>query len=132
MAVSPTVSYLRLYADRVGESHFEAAFVETFTRNFAPPAPACNVSGFVPAVRNGFLLVPAEWIGDLHPSPLRMWIFVLDGEMEFEASDGERHRVQAGDALLLEDTTGRGHRSRVIGDTAAKLAVVELEPAREQ
>ncbi len=96
MAMSTTVSYLRLYADPAGASQ------------------------------------PVEWIGDLHPSPLRMWIFVLDGEMEFEASDGEHHRVRPGDALLLEDTSGRGHRSRVIGDTAAKLAVVELEPTREQ
>lgn len=132
MAMSATVSYLRLYADPSGESHFERAFVETFTRNFAPPAPAFNVSAFVPALRTGFLLAPAEWIGDLHPSPLRMWVFFLDGEMQFEASDGECHRVRPGDALLFEDTSGRGHRSRVIGDTAAKLAVVELEPTREQ
>ena len=60
-----------------------------------------------------------------------MWVFVLDGEMEFEASDGERHRVRPGNAMLLEDTSGRGHRSRVIGDTSAKLAVVELESVRE-
>jgi len=56
MAMSATVSYLRLYADPAGESHFERAFVETFTRSFAPPAPAFNVSAFVPALRNGFLL----------------------------------------------------------------------------
>ncbi|MFM0513606.1 cupin domain-containing protein [Paraburkholderia sp. RL17-373-BIF-A] len=126
--MSSALNYMRLYADSAGESHFEPAVVETSTSNFAPPAPAFNVSRFLPALRNGFLLVPAAWSGDLHPSPLRMWIFVLDGEMEFEASDGERQPARKGDALLLEDTTGRGHRSRVIGDTAAKLAVVELEP----
>jgi hypothetical protein len=130
--MSSALSYMRLYADPTGESHFEPAVVETFTRNFAPPAPAFNVSRFAPALRNGFLLVPAGWIGDLHPSPLRMWIFVLDGEMEFEASDGKRQPARKGDALLLEDTIGRGHRSRVIGDTAAKLAVVELESARDE
>ena len=46
MAMSATVSYLRLYADPAGESHFERAFVETFTRSFAPPAPAFNVSPY--------------------------------------------------------------------------------------
>jgi hypothetical protein len=130
--MSSALSYMRLYADPTGESHFEPAVVETFIRNFAPPAPAFNVSRFAPALRNGFLLVPAGWIGDLHPSPLRMWIFVLDGEMEFEASDGKLQPARKGDALLLEDTIGRGHRSRVIGDTAAKLAVVELESARDE
>jgi hypothetical protein len=128
--MSSELSYMRLYADHAGESHFEPAAVETFTRHFAPPAPAFNVSVFTPALRSGFLVVPAGWLGDLHPSPLRMWIFVLDGEMEFEASDGERRPARRGDALLLEDTTGRGHRSRVIGDAVAKLAVVELEPVR--
>ena len=130
--MSSALRYMRLYADPAGESHFEPAVVETFTRDFAPPAPAFNVSRFVPALRHGFLLVPAGWIGDLHPSPLRMWIFVLDGEVEFEASDGKRQPARPGDALLLEDTIGRGHRSRVIGDTAAKLAVIELEPARDE
>ncbi|MFM0348086.1 cupin domain-containing protein [Paraburkholderia sp. RL17-347-BIC-D] len=52
--------------------------------------------------------------------------------MEFEASEGERQPARPGDALLLEDTIGRGHRSRVVGDTAAKLAVVELEPADDK
>jgi hypothetical protein len=129
--MSSALNYMRLYADDGGgESHFEPAVIETFTRDFAPPAPAFGVSSFVPALRSGFLLLPAGWIGELHPSPLRMWIFVLQGEMEFEASDGECQPVRTGDVLLLEDTTGRGHRSRVIGDTAARLAVVELEPAR--
>ncbi|CDY78156.1 hypothetical protein BGLT_01029 [Caballeronia glathei] len=130
--MSSALTYMRLYADRDGESHFGPMIMETFTRDFAPPAPAFNVSGFVPALRSGFLLLPAGWTGDLHRSPLRMWIFVLHGEMEFEASDGERQPVRTGDALLLEDTTGRGHRSRVIGDIVARLAVVELEPARDE
>ena len=52
--------------------------------------------------------------------------FFLSGEIEFEASDGERLRVAAGGAILLEDTTGKGHQSRVIGDVPALLAVVQV------
>ncbi|MGN5479259.1 hypothetical protein ACTMU2_26870 [Cupriavidus basilensis] len=61
---------------------------------------------------------------------MRMWIIMLDGEMEFEASDGERRSLVPGSALLLEDTTGKGHRGRVVGGLVATLAMVEA-PARE-
>jgi len=67
------------------------------------------------------------WIGELHQSPLRMWIFVLNGQMEFEASDGERHLIAPGNAMLLEDNVGKGHLNRVIGDEAAVLSVIHLQ-----
>jgi quercetin dioxygenase-like cupin family protein len=55
-----------------------------------------------------------------------MWIFVLKGQMEFEATDGERHETVPGSALLLEDTTGKGHLSRVVGNESVVLSVVYL------
>ena len=50
----------------------------------------------------------------------------LAGEIEVEASDGEVRRFGPGSVTLVEDTTGKGHRSRVVGDTTALLAVVQL------
>jgi len=128
----PPLAYTRLYADSAGESHFEPVPIETYTRLFAPPAPPFNVSEFVPASGVGFVRVPGDWIGDLHPSPFRMWVFVLSGEIEFEASDGQRASVRTGSGLLLEDVSGKGHVSRVIGGAAATLAVVELAPAQRR
>jgi hypothetical protein len=55
-----------------------------------------------------------------------MWIFVLQGEMHFEASNGDSHRIAAGSAVLLEDTVGIGHFSKVTSGVAAILAVVRL------
>jgi hypothetical protein len=46
--------------------------------------------------------------------------------MEFQSSDGTVLQVNAGSAMLLEDTTGKGHRSRVIGDRDALLVAVQL------
>jgi hypothetical protein len=40
----------------------------------------------------------------------------LSGEGEIEASDGEVRRLLPGMVLLAEDTTGRGHRVKHIGD----------------
>jgi hypothetical protein len=70
--------------------------------------------------------VPGSWVGDRQPSALRMWAFMLSGHMEFEASDGERHQLGPGGALLLEDTGGSGHRSRMIGNGVAVFAVVHV------
>ncbi len=124
--MSATLNYLRLYADEAGVSHFAPVEIEVFPREFAPPAPPFSVSALAPAARYGFLHLASGWVGDLHPSPLRMWIFVLSGRMAFEAGDGEQHWLDPGSALLLEDTDGSGHRSRVVGDGVAVLAVVHI------
>lgn len=47
----------------------------------------------------------------------------LSGEMDFEVSDGEVRRLMPGSILLLEDTTGKGHVSRVIAGDATMAAV---------
>jgi hypothetical protein len=124
--MSNALTYLRLYADETGESHFAPLEVPVSPRNFAPPAPPFSVSELTSASQCGFLHLPRNWIGDLHPSPLRMWIIVLSGEMEFEATDGERQRIMPGSAMLLEDTHGKGHRSRVTGSGEVVLAVVHV------
>ena len=54
-------------------------------------------------------ICPPGWVGEPHPSPIRMWIFVLQGQMRFEASNGEVRDIAAGDGLRLEDTSGVGH-----------------------
>lgn len=126
MVMAHTLTYLRLYSDDAGISHFAPVEIEVAPRDFAPPAQPFSVSTLEPASRHGFLSLPSGWIGDLHPSPLRMWIVVLAGEMEFEAGDGAKHRLAAGNTLLLEDTAGMGHRSHVIGDQAAVLSVVHV------
>ncbi|WOD15480.1 cupin domain-containing protein [Paraburkholderia kirstenboschensis] len=120
------LTFSQLFSDAIGESHFGSVNLQLATRNFAPPAKPFDVSDFAAATRFGFLRAPSGWVGDLHPSPMCMWVFVLSGEVEFEASDGERRRVAAGGAILLEDTTGKGHQSRVIDDVPALLAVVQV------
>jgi quercetin dioxygenase-like cupin family protein len=65
-------------------------------------------------------------MGDWHPSSGRNIFFVLTGEWEIEASDGEVRRFAAGEVLQVEDTSGRGHSSRVISATESLAAVVQL------
>lgn len=126
MATLNTLTYLRRYADDARISHFAPVQIAVTPRDFAPPAEPFSVSALEPASRHGFLSLPSRWCGDLHPSPLRMWIVVIAGEMEFEAGDGAKHRLIPGSTLLLEDTAGMGHRSHVIGEHAVVLSVVHV------
>jgi hypothetical protein len=80
----------------------------------------------------GELAGPAGWFGDWHPAPRRQFMVKLAGETEFVASDGERRRIAPGMVLVLEDTGGKGHQSRVVGpddDARFVAALADQEPA---
>jgi hypothetical protein len=125
--MSTHLVYVRLFADADGNSHLEQDLtLQLEPTNFAPPAPAIHVSPLQPASAYAFLSVPEGYFGDWHPSPKRQWLFFLSGQMEFEVSDGARYLGVPGSRVLTEDTTGRGHRSRVIGAGAAVMAAVQL------
>lgn len=116
----------RLIVDGADGTRFDTVMITVSPKHFAPPAVPFSVSPLEPATQCGFLHLPVGWIGEQHPSPIRMWIYVLEGQMDFETSDGDVRRILPGSALLLEDTTGRGHMSRVVGDQPVTLAVVRL------
>ena len=117
--------YVRLYADADGESHFLDEEMELRSVNFAPPAPPLNVSAYTPTKQFALLSGPRGWVGDWHPTPTRQFMIWLSGEADIEVSDGEVRRFKPGSILLLEDTAGKGHVSRVVGGDVT-VAVVQL------
>jgi hypothetical protein len=117
---------VRVYGDAQGETHFEEVEVPLAAVDFAPPAPPVSLSALAPASRYGFMGAPPGWDGDWHPVPGRLLTVYLAGEVEVEVSDGAARRFRPGDVTLTEDTTGKGHRSRVVGSTDALLAIVQL------
>lgn len=121
------MKYTRLYADANGESHFEDIEIELLPVNFAPPAPPLNLSEFKPCNHYGFLSGPVSWSGSWHPTPVRQIFFYLAGEVEAEVSDGEVRRFGPGSVVLVEDTTGKGHKSRGLGTVDVLMAVVQLD-----
>jgi hypothetical protein len=97
----------RVYADERGESHFDE-------RDYAlePAGPIGSLSGRIPAKAVIFRENEPGYDYDWHRAPERQFIVMLDGGVEIEVSDGSRRTFGGGDVLLMEDTTGRGHRSR--------------------
>ena len=49
---------------------------------------------------------------DWHPAPRKQWIVLLDGRIVIETGDGEVREFGGGDLLCVEDTEGRGHRTK--------------------
>src|SRR5436189_4097164 len=81
-----SIKYDRLYSSSDGRSRVQKNLeIELAFRDFVPPAPPIGVSEFNAASTYAFLLVPAGFIVDWHPSPKRQWLFYLQGEMEYEA-----------------------------------------------
>jgi len=120
------IEYVRLYAGPDGESHFEDVEIGLRLGAFAPPAPPVWLSASLPAERVAFGSASPGWYGDWHPAPRRQFLVYIAGEVEVEASDGEVRRLGPGSILLVEDTTGKGHRSRVVGATDVINVVVQL------
>jgi hypothetical protein len=121
------MQYVRLYSDKDGESHFEDVQIEFNTVDFAPPAPPLDIAMMGATTQYGILKAPPGWVGDWHPTPKKQAFFYLSGEIEAEVSDGEIRKFGPGDVTIVEDMTGKGHRSKVIGKNEAILAFVQLE-----
>ncbi len=117
--------YTRVYSDEIGESHFENVKIRFQSVDFAPPAPPLDLSDLGPADHCSLLKAPADWYGDWHPAPYRQIHFYLSGEVEVETSDGEIRRFGPGSIILVEDTTGKGHRSRVVGSSEVLISTVK-------
>ena len=71
---------------------------------------------------------------DWHCAPQRQLIVLLDGEIEVEVTSGEKRRFRGGDVVLVEDTTGTGHRTKTLsaGPRRSLFIPTELGPRPER
>lgn len=120
------IEYLRIFSDDEGCSHFETLTVDMAVKNYAPPAPSLYTSKASQADCNLFLELPVGWFGNWHPTPVRQWLIIMTGQCTFEAGDGELVTRKAGDVVMLDDTTGKGHQTTVIGDVAVRMAAIHF------
>jgi len=124
--VADPLEVVRIFADADGASHFADDSLPFDLVDFAPPAPPVSVSTVMEAESVFVASSPPGWYGDWHPAPRRQLMFILDGELEVRVSDGEVRLFGPGVVVLVEDTSGQGHVTRVTGDRRAYLATVPL------
>jgi quercetin dioxygenase-like cupin family protein len=58
---------------------------------------------------------PAGRVSDWHTAPRRQYVITLSGQGELEVAGGKKIPVGPGHIELVEDTTGKGHITRVTG-----------------
>lgn len=63
---------------------------------------------------------------DWHTAPCEQFVITLSGTLEFTTRDGETFVLRPGEILLASDTTGSGHRWRLIDDKPWRRLYVEL------
>jgi mannose-6-phosphate isomerase-like protein (cupin superfamily) len=66
---------------------------------------------------------------DWHTAPCEQFVVTLSGTLEFTTRDGENFTLRPGDILLASDTSGTGHRWRLIDDQPWRRLYVELATA---
>ena len=123
------VTYHRVYADAQGGSHFDTVTVEQSLATGAPPAAPFYISGDKTASKYRFYSFQPGWVGDWHPCPTRQFLALMSGSVEMETTDGTVRQLGPGDLVLLEDTSGKGHVTRNIGNRYSMFFVVPVPAA---
>lgn len=97
----------RIFSDAAGESHFEDIKI---------PLKENGEIGFLSEIQEVsgiiFRKVKPDYDFDFHQAPARQYIILQDGAIEIETSLGEKRIFEPGNVLLVEDTSGKGHRTR--------------------
>ncbi len=117
---------IHVISDADGCSHFKQTDLQFTHEDFAPPAAPMQVSEFQAARRWGLLRLPVGWDGSWHPTPVRQLIVFLSGQYEVTVGDGQSRRFGPGEMVMLEDTTGKGHVTKVIGSREGECLAVQL------
>lgn len=97
----------RVYSDENGDSRFEDIDIDLFNRG-----EIGFLSENIDVKTLQFRKVSPGYDYDFHHAPQRQYIVLLDGGVEIETSLGEVRQFQTGEILLMEDTTGKGHRTK--------------------
>ena len=112
-----TFPVTRVYSDANGDSHFEDITI---------PLNDNGEIGFLSNAQEAgtviFRKVIEQYNYDFHTAPARQYIILLDGIIEIETSLGAKRQFKTGEVLLVEDTTGKGHRTKNIS-TAIRSSI---------
>mgnify|MGYP003333950170 CR=1 FL=1 len=112
-----------LYTDEAGESHFRDIEIEWTAKS----SSGTDLSQRYPATGVIFRRVMSEYDVDWHCAPRRQYIVNLDAGVKITASDGESRIIGAGEVILVEDVTGKGHLSQAVGGQVRHCMFIPVE-----
>ena len=94
-----------VYSDAKGESHLEQITVASTAGEL--PLTGLRAISYQPNKVN--------W----HNAPAPQFAINLTGYLQVELSDGMKHKIGPGDLVYLEDTSGKGHITRLLSPVTA-------------
>ena len=112
---------VRIYTDTKGDSHFQDVEIPLINRGNVG-----HLSEGLDARQVIFREVEPGYDWDFHCAPQRQFIVLLDGEIEIETSLGEKRTFKPGEILLMEDTTGKGHRTKNVRPERRRSVFITL------
>jgi quercetin dioxygenase-like cupin family protein len=95
----------RIYTGPDGQSHAQEVEMQL----------TGGASEMMKATGVQFRRTPAGTFSDWHVGPRRQYVITLSGRGEIELAGGKKITMGPGHINLIEDTTGKGHTTRVTG-----------------
>ena len=122
--------YARLFADEGGMPRIEDLDIELFPGLAVPPAESLHTAPFLMPEGPTFCVgALPDWGGsEPHPAPRRMIFMTVRGEYEVATAEGTTRRFPAGSVLLIEDTTGNGHSTKITSAEECIVLAIGLAP----
>jgi len=111
----------RVYSDSNGDSHFEDIEIP-----LKEAGSIGRLSNVIPAKGIIFREVDPSYDWNFHTAPQKQYIILLDGEIEIETSLGVKRTFKAGEVLLVEDTAGKGHKTKNLPAVKRKSIFITL------
>jgi hypothetical protein len=121
------MKYVRLHADKNGDTHFADATIALDEADYRPPAPLAFVSHAYQTDGMQFVRLPSGWAADSIQVPKKQFLICLKGHLEVTASDGKTRSFGPGDTVLMEDVGGKGHRTRVSSAGECLAAIIPID-----
>jgi quercetin dioxygenase-like cupin family protein len=111
-----TLAYVRLYTGSDGLTHFSD---ERLALEAVPGGQGMEASLAVNRLGDAkgvlFAQLKAGATEDWHVAPRRQLMVCVRGVVEITAGDGQKRRLEPGQFMLLEDTSGKGHITHATG-----------------
>ena len=109
------MDFIRFYTDETGTTRFERLDPVENKDWASYVATACNIRE-----------QPVGTNMDWHPAPRRQIVVHFTGLLEIGLRDGTWVPFGPGSARLMDDLTGSGHLTRVVGDEPVMQGVIHV------
>ena len=111
----------RLFSDENGDTHFSDVVIDLEDNgDIGKLSERFQVNEIL------FRETESDYDYDFHNAPERQFIILLDGIIEIETSLGARRQFKSGEILLVEDTDGKGHKTKSIDGKLRRSIFITL------